>query len=177
MPIISSILYCTPSGTKSEPHHYTSKHFYATTVPTHSFIARKKNRSSRFQGTCKLLAPSRDDIFSSPTYAGPSKFVFLAGRAGKAGVPGSTMGARITRRHTHAHTCCSLCLLGRTGHRRQWARKTTALCRVHPKAQAVCSIAAETPIHTGYRKSPHRCWNARDTSPHSCDAAQERQCP
>lgn len=151
------------------------------TIPTHSLIARKKTAAADSKEHAAAYTCSRDDIFSSPTYAGPSKFVFLADRAGKAGVPGSARGARITRRHTHAHTCCSLCLLGRTGHRRQWAcktaRETTAFCRVRLNAQAICSTATETRIHIGYRKSPQRRWNARDTSRRSCNAAQGRQCP
>lgn len=134
------------------------------TVPTHFLIARKKIAAADSREHAAAYTCSCDDIFSSPTYAGPSKFVFLADRAGKAGVPGSARGARITRRHTHAHTCCSLCLLGRTGHRRQWAcktaRKTTALCRVHkrsvppPQRPELTSATEKAPRGVGTLETP-----------------------
>lgn len=71
---------------------------------------------------------SCEDIFAVPTYALPRLYSWQAGQARRAW---QRKGARITRRHTHAHARCSLCLLGRTGHRRQRAHKTTALRRVH----------------------------------------------
>lgn len=86
MPIISSILYCTPSGTKREPHPYRSKHFFLMlpTVPTHSLIARKKIAAADSREHAAAYTCSCDDIFFLSNIHRPFQ-VCIPGRQGRQG--------------------------------------------------------------------------------------------